>query len=289
MRISIRGIKYNQKILSLPTSDLNQKNEKGIPVLVGKRMLKSLRLKVNDTFTIKWRDSKGVFDAREFIIVKVMDTINPRVDNNTIWIGIKNLEKMLVTNKMASLIVIKNYNLISKNLVEKNNKWITKSKDELTNWVKVLIEKDENWVNLIYSLLLFLSGIGLFNTQILSVYKRKKEIGTFMALGMRNYQITIMFTLEGIIITLFGFIGSIIIGFPFFYWTVTSGLPMGHAEGVGIPIPEKLIPHYTSWVVITTFLIIFIVTGSCRLMGLYINYRFFLYIRVFNICVIIPG
>jgi ABC-type lipoprotein release transport system permease subunit len=41
--------------------------------------------------------------------------------------------------------------------------------------------------------------IAIFDTQVLSLFKRRKEIGTLSALGMTQQQIIGLFTVEGLL------------------------------------------------------------------------------------------
>lgn len=50
-----------------------------------------------------------------------------------------------------------------------------------------------------YAILMFLAMIAVFDTQVLALFKRRKEVGMMMAIGMNRDQIIRVFTLEGFI------------------------------------------------------------------------------------------
>jgi putative ABC transport system permease protein len=89
-------------------------------------------------------------------------------------------------------------------------------------------------------LIVFIGGIGLLNTLMMSVLERKNEIGIMMALGLAPRRIGGIFLFEGV---LFGFIGAIvgvslavIASIPL----ITKGLSFGAAASkLPIPIEES--------------------------------------------------
>ncbi len=261
LQVGLRGIKTDQSVLSLPTKLIGEKEGKeNYSIMVGLRMLKLLRLKKGDLVTIKWRDKNGVFDAADFKIKQLMDKNNPRVDSNVIWLDIKVLRKIFGYDGVASTVIFRDKNDLDTLKLEKGSKWIKHPRKDLLKWVIDLINSDKAWMHVIYALLVFLCCVGIFNTQILSIFKRRKEIGTLMSLGMRKGQIVALFTLEGMLLTFFAFIGVGIAGTPLFYWTTTVGIPLNHVEGMGMPIPEKLIPSYSFELIFLSFFAIGLIT-----------------------------
>ena len=47
-----------------------------------------------------------------------------------------------------------------------------------------------------FAILLSLAAMGIFNAQVLSIFRRGREIGTLMALGMRRSRVVGLFTRE---------------------------------------------------------------------------------------------
>ncbi|MCK5684042.1 FtsX-like permease family protein [bacterium] len=261
MQIGFRGIKTDQSILDLPSKSIGQKGDnENYTIMIGLRMLKLLRLKKDDSVTIKWRDKNGAFDAADFKIKQLIDKNNPRVDTNVIWLDINVLRKLFGFQSEASTVVFKQKSDFEKLKLKAETKWTRHSRKELVSWVVALIDSDKAWAHVIYGLLIFLCCIGIFNSQILEVFKRRREIGTLMALGMRKKQIVALFTTEGILLTLFAFVGVGLVGAPIFYWTTAAGIPLDHVEGMGMPIPEKLIPHYSFDVIFYAMLAIGLIT-----------------------------
>jgi len=60
--------------------------------------------------------------------------------------------------------------------------------------------------------------LAVFDTQVLAIFRRRKEMGTLMALGMTRWDIISLFTLEGSLLGILAFCSRIII------WTAPNGI-----------------------------------------------------------------
>ena len=87
---------------------------------------------------------------------------------------------------------------------------------------------------------MFLAGTSVFNTQILNIFKRQKEIGTLMALGMEAKKIVRMFVLEGSLAAFGAVVLGLILGVPFFRWFQSIGLDVSHLSDSTMPVRERV-------------------------------------------------
>mgnify|MGYP007000237107 len=74
---------------------LEKNKDISIPVLIGKGMANNTKLNIGDSFTIRWLDSDGTYDADEGTVVHIMDTENFKLDIGHIWIPLKKAQEML--------------------------------------------------------------------------------------------------------------------------------------------------------------------------------------------------
>jgi len=106
-----------------------------------------------------------------------------------------------------------------------------------------------------------LALLAIFDTQILSIFRRQKEIGTEIALGMTRWQVVRLFTVEGAMHSVFAAILAAIYGIPLLTWQAKVGLAMPEgADDYGLPIAKSIFPSYSIGLVIGTVLSIFIAT-----------------------------
>ena len=70
--------------------------------------------------------------------------------------------------------------------------WTISSRD-----IQELIADKTVGASILYAILLFLAMLAIFNTQVLSIFRRRHEMGTMMALGFTRGKVIGLFTLEG--------------------------------------------------------------------------------------------
>ncbi|HRP93573.1 MAG TPA: ABC transporter permease, partial [Ignavibacteriaceae bacterium] len=188
----LKGIETDQNILSIPTASLVS-DDNSIPALIGSRMAKSTGLKIGDYVTVRWRDAHGTFDANEVKIVEVMKTEVPEIDNGQIWIPIDKMREMTAMPDEATMIVLEQNSQFNKII----SGWQYKNLDYLLKDIRALSTTKSVGGSIFYIVLLLLAMLSIFDTQILSIFRRKKEMGTLMALGMTRNKLIQLFTLEG--------------------------------------------------------------------------------------------
>ena len=254
MPVVMKGIDPGQSIVNMPTTYLAKNNDINIPVLIGRGMANNANLDMGDSFTIRWLDSDGTYDADEGTVVHIMDTENFKLDIGHIWIPIKKAQAMLAMNNEVT------YVAYEKNLLKlkKTGDWIHRDVEYLIQDIEAAIEADKPGNQIMFAILLSLAAMGIFNAQVLSIFRRGKEIGTLMALGMTRSRVVALFTLEGGInailaagLTLFPF-GLIL------WWTGKYGVPMpiDYTE-MGLIIAKRIVPIYSLGLLFSTTIIIF--------------------------------
>ena len=254
MPIIMKGIDPSQNIVNMPTETLSKNKDVNIPVLVGKGMANNAKLKIGDSFTIRWLDSDGTYDADEGTVVHIMDTENFKLDIGHIWIPIKKAQEMLTMEDEVT------YVAYGKNEIKLNNSgsWIHRDVNYLIQDIEAAIEADKPSIQIMFAILLSLAAMGIFNAQVLSIFRRGREIGTLMALGMTRSRVVGLFTMEGGINAI---LASVLTIFPFgliLWWTAKHGipLPMDYTE-MGFMIAKQLIPLYSLGLIITTTILVF--------------------------------
>ena len=254
--ILIKGIDPSQGIVSLPSNVLHQEEE-DLPVLIGRRMAKSTGLQVGDYVTVQWRDVRGTFDAVDAQVVYIMSTTVQSIDNNQIWVPLKKLQMMTSMEDEATLVVI------DKNMENPQNisGWTFKNLYFLLSDIRELAKVKTFGSMIIYVILLFLSMLAIFDTQILSIFRRRKEMGTLMALGLTRGKLILLFTLEGVLQGILAAIMAAIYGVPLLLYSAAKGWTMPQiTDSMGLAIGEKLFPVFTAELIIGTFALVLIIT-----------------------------
>ena len=140
--------------------------------------------------------------------------------------------------------------------------WIPRDVKYLIRDMEALIAADEPNARIIYVILLALAAMGIFNAQVLSIFRRGKEIGTLMALGMTRSRVVGLFTLEGGLNAFLAVIMTVIFFGPVLWYFGAYGIHLGidYSEGqMGLIMAKRLIPVYSIGLLTITTIIISII------------------------------
>jgi ABC-type lipoprotein release transport system permease subunit len=254
--VSLKGIAPGQNILSIPASLLADEKE-SIPALIGSRMAKSTDLKIGDYITIRWRDANGTFDANEVKIAAIMKTDVSEIDNGQFWIPIEKMRQMTAMPDEATIIVLEKGSRFHAEV----DHWQHKDLAFLLRDVRALFLTKSIGGSIFYIVLLLLAMLAIFDTQVLSIFRRRKEMGTLMALGMTRARIIRLFTLEGAIHAVLAAMVAAAYGLPLLIHVATTGYGLPEAaDGFGYAMGSRIFPTFTAGLVAGTTLLVLIVT-----------------------------
>lgn len=255
--VILKGIDPDQQIISLPTKVLGgAADETVIPAVIGSRMAKSNKLGIGDFVTVRWRDANGVFDAAEIQIVAVFSTNVQTVDNGQLWVPLAKLWDMMQLEGEASIVTLKQG---LKEVPPGSPSWVYRDYDFLFAEINTLIETKKSGSSFMYVILMAMALLAVFDTQVLAIFRRRKEMGTLMALGMTRGRVIRLFTLEGSLHGLFAIILGAIYGIPFLAWQAKTGFAMPEVvEQGGFNMGTTLYPIYGAGLFISTGLLLFI-------------------------------
>ncbi len=254
--VLIRGIDPGQELLELPAHVLGDSSAE-IPALIGERMARSTGLAAGDSVTLQWRDRNGTFDARDVSIEEVMKTTVQSIDKGQIWVPIQVLRELTGRYDEATLVVVRQ----GETELPTVEGWSFKTVDFLLTDIHNLIMSKTLGSMIVYVILLFLAMLAVFDSQILSIFHRRKEIGTLMAMGLTRRQVTVLFTLEGSLIGVFAAMLAFLYGGPALWWLSQVGWRLPETtDSYGFAVGEVLYPYYGPVLVAATTVILLAVT-----------------------------
>jgi putative ABC transport system permease protein len=251
--VVLKGIPPGQSILSIPAGRFENESA-AAPALIGRRMAKMLKITEGDQVLVRWRDQYGTFDALELTIVGIFDCNVPSVDAGQIWLPLGLLQEMLSMKDEATFLVAgESYS------PPPAEPWVFKNLDFLLADLNMIIQSKRGSGVIMYGLLLIIALLAIFDTQVLSVFRRQKEIGTYIALGMTRRQVVGIFTIEGSVYSILAILLGAIYGGPLLYYLAKVGwaMPAGSDE-MGISIADKIYPIFGLGLVATTVALVII-------------------------------
>ncbi len=252
--IMIKGIQSDQSLLQLPTGKLRNESD-AIPVIIGASMSNSTNLEIGDRTTMRWRDANGTFDATEIQVVDIFVTNVPSVDAAQVWMDISTLQRITGLENEATLLVMKTPLKLAE------APFVLKTKAALTSEIDEMIAMKNKGQSVFYIVLLMLAMLAIFDTQVLSIFKRQKEIGTYIALGYTRKEVVQLFTIEGAMHAVLAAFTAAAYGIPFFIWQARNGftMPVDSSE-MGMTMAQTMFPYYSSGLVFGTIVLVFLTT-----------------------------
>lgn len=247
----IKGIPIDQDIINIPTHLLAE-SDVNMPVLIGKRMAEALKAERGDNILLRWRDKNGTYDAANITIAGVFDSNVTSIDNGQIWMPIEKLRQMTgLTNEASMYIANEQYQ------PSQIEGWEFHNLPGLLKDFDSAVQAERIGSIIVYSILLALGLLAVFDTQVLSIFRRQREIGTYIALGMTRQQVMKIFTIEGGMYSVFAGVVGLIIGAPLFYYTSSQGINIGNSiDGMGVHLSDIIYPTFGATLIIGTFLVL---------------------------------
>ncbi len=255
--VLVKGIDPGQTVLNLPTSLLAAPLEGDeVPVLIGTRMAKTTGLKKGATFTLQWRDARGTFDALDATVVEVFSTSVQTVDSGQIWVPLDRLRKMTGLPGEATFVV-----LAPGTSLPKAGDWVLRSRDDFLADLRAMVQAKTVGSTIVYIVFLAVAMLAIFDTQVLSIFRRRREMGTLMALGFTRGRVIALFTLEGFLNGVLGALVAAGYGIPLLAWIARTGWAMpANVDSYGFAIVERLFPSFGAGLVAGTTLLVLLVT-----------------------------
>jgi putative ABC transport system permease protein len=255
----IIGMDPAQRILNLPSHSLSPPGDGVVPAMIGTEMARETELDVGDYVTVRWRDANGTFDADEVCIAQIVNFTVPGMDRGQIWIPLGELQRMLAVPGEASLVVVQRGHQVEP---VDEAAWVWRDLEFLLEDVIEMVKFKSGGSYILYALMLFMALLAIFDTQVLAIWRRRKEIGTLMALGMDRARVITLFTVEGAMHGILALGAGALYGIPLLALTMAKGIPVPQImSDMGMPVPHVLYPSYGLRLVVgTTLLILLSVT-----------------------------
>jgi len=255
--IMIKGINPGQSIFLLPSHKLDTVISDAIPSVIGSIMAKNLKMNIGDRIMIQWRDANGTFDASDILITDIFSANVPNIDQGQVYVPLEKIRSMMNMPGEATIVTYRDSESVRSDVPG----WVNKTKEELTASVDEIIKVKTVGTSIFYMILILLAMLGIFDTQVLSIFRRQKEIGTYIALGYTRRQVVGLFTVEGTMNSVLAALVAAAYGLPFLTWQAKVGwtMPMDTSD-FGMAIAQTLYPVYSVGLVAMTVIIIMVVT-----------------------------
>ncbi|HDS08232.1 MAG TPA: ABC transporter permease [Bacteroides sp.] len=254
--IMLKGISAGQEVLAIPTDLLIPKDNE-IPAVIGTRFAQNANLAEGDHILVRWRDVNGTFDATELTISGIFNSSVPAVDNSQVWISLDRLQQMTGMPGEATILVIGEDAVLPAEVAG----WEFQGHDVLFAELDQMIKTKSIGGSVFYLILLALALLAVFDTQVLSIFRRQREIGTYISMGMTRRQVVGLFTVEGAMHAVLALLLGAIYGIPLLLYVGSKGLGMPEGtDSFGMAAAQRIMPYYSLALVIGTVVLVIIAT-----------------------------
>lgn len=221
-------------------------------LVIGAGLAKELKLALGDYVLIQTKSRRGVMDVREYEITGIVNTSNPVINANAVFITLADAQVILEAPDAASEIDlhvsgkprdIKRLEAIASDI----------GKDlggsfELYTWRDLnagLFEisgQKQSVGYLIALIVIVIALVGIVNTMLLSIYERIPELGTMRAMGFSKGDIRWMMLMEGSVIGFFGGLFGVILGLGVVVFFTEIGMDLTPLfANYDMPMPMSMI------------------------------------------------
>lgn len=171
---------------------------------------------VGDYINITFRNKEGSFISAEYEIGGLLNSSNPLFSEQSVMIDVNELQNMLSTDTVSHYSIkvddkskIKDITSYIENAYPNDD---VMGLDELTKDLNNMMKAKNNMMLPFYLIIVLITFLGLANSILISVWEKRKNMGTLRALGFYDKEIVMMFIYEGLCIGLIGSIIGVLIG-----------------------------------------------------------------------------
>jgi len=221
--------------------------------VIGKGLAELMDLKVNDYITLLIRTKEETFNTIDLEIGGLVNTPHPVINNGIVFVPLNVAQQALNVENAVSMITIKtnrekeiipiideiNQIFQKKSINIKAYSW----RESAKTVIAVSTAQDAETA-IVLTVILMIGMIGIINNVILSALERTREIGMMKALGMREWEIVLVFMVEASGVGIIGGLAGCLLGAVGVGCMVKYGYDLSYIGGdmslYGVPVIDKI-------------------------------------------------
>jgi putative ABC transport system permease protein len=220
--VTIVGVEPEQE---LPVSLVAQKVSAGRylaaddqdMVYIGQGLATAMGVGVGDRFTLAGRAMHQEMRSRTMTVAGIYDIGMPDIEKRTIYITLGEAQSLYGLDGQVTEIAI-SLKQIGEEPAVMNALRPGLAGAEIVSWQTSFPELEQalatkgGAMNVFSVIIMVIVGIGILNLLLMAIYERTREIGILGALGLKPYQISILFVLEGVLMGVVGVAAGVVLG-----------------------------------------------------------------------------
>jgi ABC-type lipoprotein release transport system permease subunit len=218
-------------------------------ILIGQHLADSLGLAVGQDVDLAIVNSEGQPDEGIFTIRGLYSTGVPAYDESTVFLPLSKAQAFTRTEGHASAIVVLLHNQEDAAKVAsalQSPSTTTLTWRDLNALALDTVQVSMTFYYLLDGIVMLIVGVVIANTLLMAVFERIREMGILAALGMKGWQIRLMFLFEAAILALAGIVAGLVLGSGGVMYLVKIGIAIGDLGTVagGFALGTTMYAHY---------------------------------------------
>ena len=186
-------------------------------IFIGQGLANVMGVQVGDRITLAGRATHQQMRQRTMTVAGIYDVGMRDIEKRTIYMSLGEAQDLYgLTGQSTEIIVsLKQLGQEAEVLPVLRN---ALSDVEVESWqtnfpeLQSAISTKGGVMNVFSVIIMLIAGIGILNLLLMAVYERTREIGLLGAMGVKPYQISLLFILEGALMGLVGVAAGVILG-----------------------------------------------------------------------------
>lgn len=183
---------------------------------IGAKIARDMDVSEGDFINITFRNPSGAFISGEYEIGGLLNSGNPSFSEQGVIVDISELQELMGTNVISHYSIrlenIKQLDTIAQQIqilfpFQEVLTW-----EDLTGDLKALMAQNDVMLGFFYFIIVLIAFLGLLNSILISVWEKRKNIGTLRAIGFYDKEIIQLFLYEGLWIGIIGSVIGVILG-----------------------------------------------------------------------------
>lgn len=186
-------------------------------VYIGQGLATAMGVTVGDRFTLAGRGAHQQMRSRTVTVAGIYDIGMPDIEKTTIYMSLGEAQDLYGLSGQVTEIAI-SLKTIGEEPAVMDTLRPSLGGAEIVSWQTSFPELEKalatkgGAMNVFSVLMIGIVGIGILNLLLMAIYERTREIGILGALGLKPFQISILFVLEGALMGLVGVVVGVGLG-----------------------------------------------------------------------------
>jgi ABC-type lipoprotein release transport system permease subunit len=186
-------------------------------VYIGQGLAAAMGVNVGDRFTLAGRGAHQQLRSRTMTVAGIYDLGMPDIEKGTIYITLGEAQGLYGLDGQITEIAVF-LKRVGEEPAVMNTLRPGLAGAEISSWQTSFPELEQalatkgGAMNVFSVIIMLIVGIGILNLLLMAIYERTREIGILGALGLRPFQISILFVLEGVLMGVVGLVAGVAFG-----------------------------------------------------------------------------